>query len=228
MKIKELTLFTNKLSEQKDFLCKTFGFNLIEEEESEFTVQIGDTKLTYEESESEFIYHYCFLIPSNKLNESITWLQERLEIISYENGRIIEPASKEWNADSLYFYDSTGNILEFIARYDLKNHSPEGEFDVSQILSVNEIGMPANDISVLNETLEKKMNSKLWTGNLIRFGANGTQEGLFIMVNYNIKKTWFPTDLLPIPAPFHGHFESEGRDYQLKYEGEKLSISLIC
>ncbi|MFT5513554.1 MAG: catechol 2,3-dioxygenase-like lactoylglutathione lyase family enzyme [Bacteroidia bacterium] len=222
MKIKALTLYTSKLSEQRIFFSDVFGFDILDESRSNFSIQVGHTKLTFKASETEFIYHYCFLIPSNKLNASIKWLQSRLEVITYEDGRIIEPGPKDWNADSVYFLDPAGNILEFIVRYDLKNHNSKRSFDISQLLCINEIGIPSNDLVKLNSVLETEMGSKLWTGNLDRFGANGTQNGLFLLVNYETKKTWFPTDIEPTPSLFHGIFEINDVHYDLTYRNEVI------
>ncbi|MBT4776007.1 MAG: glyoxalase [Crocinitomicaceae bacterium] len=222
MKIIELTLYTNEISNQLKFYSSILGFKIIEESTSSFSVQVGHSKLTFKESEKSFIYHYCFLIPSNKLNESIEWLNKRVAIISYENGRVIEPASKEWNADSVYFLDPAGNILEFIVRYDLNNFNHSKSFDLSQILCVNEIGMPSKNLKKINRILVKKLGSKLWTGNLERFGANGTQDGLFLLVNYNTKRNWFPTEVVPAPSPFYGVFESNGLNHQLSYDKEEI------
>ena len=82
--------------------------------------------------------------------------------------------------------------------------------------------MPSNDLVKLNEVLETDMESKLWTGNLDRFGANGTQNGLFLLVNYETKKTWFPTDIEPTLSPFHGIFESNEVHYDLTYRNEVI------
>ncbi|MBT6515114.1 MAG: hypothetical protein HOK65_10105, partial [Crocinitomicaceae bacterium] len=40
--------------------------------------------------------------------------------------------------------------------------------------------------------------------------------------NYNTKRNWFPTDLVPAPSPFHGVFESNGLNHQLSYDKEEI------
>ena len=63
--------------------------------------------------------------------------------------------STNWNSHSVYFKDAAGNVLEFIARRDLKN-SVEGEFNSSHILNVSEIGLPSEDvIGLANELCAK-------------------------------------------------------------------------
>ena len=224
MRIKELKLYTNKLTELYEFYSSNLEFKILNKTAASFCIQAGYSKLKFEQSKKGFIYHFCFLIPSNKLQDSIDWLKKRTTIISYENGRLIEPANKEWNADSIYFLDPAGNILEFIVRYDLKNESTKNSFDISQVLCVNEIGMPSKDLSKINTVLEKELDSKLWTGDLKRFGANGTQNGLFLLVNYEIKKNWFPTETAPYPSPFTGTFESNGNNFNLTFKNEKITL----
>ncbi|PIY12714.1 MAG: glyoxalase [Flexibacter sp. CG_4_10_14_3_um_filter_32_15] len=227
MKIREITLFTNQLTEQLYFYKKTLALEILRNSIRNFTFQVGFTKVTFEASEQKHIYHYCFLIPSNQLEAAIKWLSNRLDIIKIEGERIIEH-SENWNADSVYFYDGAGNIVEFIVRYDLKNkpknESKEKKFDASQILCVNEIGMPTKNIAELNENLETELHSKFWKGDLRCFGTNGTQEGLFLLVNNEIKKEWFPTDLKTESSPFYGIFEVENYLYAMQFKKEKMIL----
>ena len=227
MRILELSLKTNKLPALRKFYSEKFEFKILDESSEHFSIQVGHTRFSFERSSKTHVYHYCFLIPSNMLQKSIEWLQARVDLFTYEGGRVIEPASTEWNADSVYFMDAGGNIAEFIVRYDLKNPDFTEHFGPEHLLSVNEIGMPANNTSALNKVLEEEMGSPLWTGNLTRFGANGTQEGLFLLLNYNQKKTWFPTDIFPQPSAFRGIFESSGTKYHLSYKEEQLALNKL-
>ncbi|WP_338764605.1 hypothetical protein WAF17_22225 [Bernardetia sp. ABR2-2B] len=227
MKIRELTLFTNRLTDQLYFYKKTLGFEISKTSVRNFTLQIGFTKITFESSEQKHTYHYCFLIPSNQLEAAIKWLSSRLDIIKIEDERIIQNF-ESWNADSIYFYDGAKNVVEFIVRYDLKNeHKNETgkkEFDLSQILCVNEIGMPTKNIEELNQALEKELNTKFWKGDYDRFGTNGTQDGLFLLPNYEVKKEWFPTDTPLESSPFYGIFEVGDYLYAMQYRKEKMNV----
>lgn len=227
MKIREITLFTNKLTDQLYFYKKTLGIEIMRNSIRNFTFQVGYTQITFEASEREHIYHYCFLIPSNQLDAAIKWLTSRLDIIKIEDERIIQHF-ESWNADSVYFYDGAGNIAEFIVRYDLKNEYKNENtneiFDLSQIICLNEIGMPTTNIKELNQVLEKELNSKFWKGDFECFATNGTQEGLFLLPNYEIKKEWFPTDLKTEPSPFYGIFEVENYLYAMQFKKEKVIV----
>ncbi len=167
-----------------------------------------------------------FLIPSNKLNEGINWLNQRLNLIKIEGNRVIQHF-ESWNADSIYFLDGAGNIGEFIVRYDLKNETNK-PFNISHIISVNEIGMPTNDVKAINKQLEHELNLKFWKGNLERFATNGTQDGLFLLVNNEIKDKWFPTDLFPQSSPFEAKVEVKNKEFDISFRNSKLTTrSLI-
>ena len=223
MIIKELTLFSKKIKQEENFYNKTLGFEITEKQKDKFSVKIGQSKLTFQESNQHHQYHYCFLIPRNKLNEGIQWLKKRLQLIDIENGRVIQ-RFESWNADSVYFYDGSGNLAEFIVRYDLENNS-DLPFEISDILGVNEIGMPVQNVETMNDQLEKELNTRFWKGDKKRFGTNGTQEGLFLLPNYKVKKNWFPTSLKVTPSPFDAIIVNKNRTYKINFENEKLNIA---
>lgn len=225
MKIKELTLFTHQLEKEKAFYHETLGFQFIEVNSDKFSVQIGQTKLIFLASNQRHRYHYCFLIPANQLKESIRWLKERLSIIEIEPGKVVQ-RFESWNADSVYFYDGSGNIAEFIVRYDLKNDAAT-EFGLSSVLCVNEIGMPVKNVAAINTQLETQLNSIFWKGDIERFATNGTQEGLFLLPNYEMKKEWFPTNLAVEPSPFSAVIEQENKTYAIKFSNEELTTMIV-
>lgn len=193
MKIKELSLFTNNLESEKNFYSKTLGYETIYSSHNQFTLKIGWSKLTFIKSNEDYKYHYCFLIPSNKLYEAIHWAEKRLDIIDIENGRKTQ-RFESWNADSFYFYDASGNVAEFIVRHDMKN-STNKVFGIEDVICVNEIGLPTSSIEDTNAILNEKLKSNFWKGDTKNFGTNGTQEGLFLLPNYKTRSNWFPTNL---------------------------------
>lgn len=223
MKFKKLILYTNKLEEEQDFYSNTLGFEITDQNPTSFTAKIGWSELTFKRAELERKYHYCFLIPSNQLTQALEWMEKRVEIIDIENGRKTQNF-ETWNADSFYFYDASGNIAEFIVRYDLKNDS-NGSFDISKVLCVNEIGMPTKNIEKLNTQLELEIKTSLWKGDLKRFGTNGNQEGIFLLPNYEIKDVWFPTQVKIYPEPFETFVENEGKEYLVKFINERIITS---
>lgn len=225
MVFKELALFTNKFHAEKKFYSETLGFTLQENTESRFTVAIGKSKLTFVKSEESSIYHYCFLIPCNQLEESIQWLKKRLEPVQLETGAFIQ-WFETWNAHSVYFYDGSGNIAEFIVRHDLKNES-SSPFDINSIISVNEIGMPTNNIKQLSDQLSAEMGTEFWKGSYEYFGTHGNQEGLFLLPNFEHKKIWYPTQLPVKTSPFKARVTNNGQDFSIQYSNNMLEINKL-
>ncbi len=225
MRFNCLKVYTSRLQSALDFYTKTLGFELKDQGSDAFTVRVGYSDLTFERSEQEHRYHYCFLIPSNQLHLALAWLEARTEVIAIEGDRKIERFDK-WNADTFYFYDGCGNIGEMIVRYDLENEA-EGEFTPANIVGLNEIGIPTDSIPEINRQLERELGSKFWKGDLEYFGTNGTQKGIFLLPNYQVKKTWFPTSMPVSPEPFDAEVEHNGRKFCLSFRDGKLKTKLL-
>lgn len=224
MKIKELTILSDKLDEEKIFYSKILGFDLCEEFNDVFTVKIGWSKLTFKRSNTNYKYHYCFLIPSNKLFEALDWMEKRVEILDIENGRRIQ-YFESWNANSFYFHDASGNVAEFIVRHDLNNNI-NTSFSIKNVICLNEIGLPTTSIEITNSILEKELNSYFWKGNKTTFGTNGTQEGLFLLPNYRSRTKWFPTELAIKPCPFKALIENSNEMYEFEFSNETIKIKM--
>lgn len=224
MKFKKLKLRTNKLEEELNFYSNTLSFQITEQIQNSFTVRIGWSELAFEKSENAHTYHYCFLIPSNLLKKAMEWMEERTEIIEIEHGRKTQ-YFETWNAASFYFNDASGNIVELIARYGLKNES-NTDFDSSKILCVNEMGMPTNKIQQINNQLKSDLKTDFWKGDFLRFGTNGDEEGIFLLPNYEAKEFWFPTNLKIKPESFEAVIENKGEEYRVEFIDGQLKTSL--
>ncbi|CAL2063635.1 glyoxalase [Tenacibaculum sp. 190524A05c] len=223
MKFKKLKLYTNQLEAEFEFYSKTLGFEVLERNTNYFSVKIGWSELSFEKTQREYKYHYCFLIPSNKLNEALKWMEKRTEIVNIENGKKTQNFDS-WNAESFYFYDASGNIAEFIVRYDLNNDVSD-EFDISKVLGVNEMGMPTSNVKKINDQLRTELQTEYWKGDIERFGTNGSQEGIFLLPNYNLKDIWFPTSIKIKPEPFEAVIENKEREYHIEYRNEKIKTT---
>lgn len=219
MKIVELSLYTNDIQAQSDFYKNVLGCEILEEQLDSFAVKIGHSILRFKQSDIDYKYHYCFLIPSNHLAQAVEWLKARLTIVT------AEPNSETsffdfWNAEAVYFLDGVGNISEFIVRYDMDNASST-PFALDQIISVNEIGMPTMDIPNLYEQLNNETGVIKYSGNLERFFVAGDEEGLFLLINSGLKKTWFPTNISTQYSPFDIVVEVNEEQYTFRYEEGK-------
>jgi len=222
MRIKRIKLYTKDLKSEKRFYSEDLDFKIQDDKAQSFSVTVGWTNMTFEESRQQHIYHYCFLIPCNQLAEALDWFEQRTNIIEVSAGNKTQHF-ESWNADSFYFYYASGNLAECIVRYDLKNDSVK-PFDQNSILCLNEIGFPTRDIKSVNDKLTKFLNTSFWKGDLERFGTHGNQEGLILLPNYDIKKHWFPTDLQIRPEPF-GLSVEQGDEYHLDFLHENSQLS---
>ena len=113
-------------------------------------------------------------------------------MIEFENKPIID--FPNWNAKSIYFVDSNGNILEFIARFDLENTSNK-VFDTSSVLSISEIAFVTENVNELANKLISQNNFKYFEKQIQRndFSVIGEENGLLIIVDS--KRNWFPTNI---------------------------------
>ncbi|TDE41686.1 glyoxalase [Flavobacterium rhamnosiphilum] len=192
MKILELELLTDSITETETFYNDVIGLQTISKDNSSISFVAGATKLTFRSSENlKPVYHFAFDVPNNKLLEAFAWIEKKTEILE-----VIPPEKiadfYNWNAKSFYFYDNNGNILEFIARFNLDNAS-EKPFDGSSILSVSEIGFVTKNVSQLSDEMFNKYGLSVFPKQpkLNKFIVLGTDTGLFILVEEN--RDWYPT-----------------------------------
>jgi catechol-2,3-dioxygenase len=190
MKIKELKLYSNHLKGQKEFYVSLFGLELVNDSSTWFTVKVGETFLSFIKNDDNPYYHFAINIPSNQIEESAKWLRERVSILPFEDKDIINfPA---WNAKSIYFYDADKNIVEFIARRNL-NIISTNTFSGNSLLHVSEIGLPTSNVPELFKKLNEVYGLEKYNCDLKKFCAIGDEYGLFIVVNYNLKKMAAPS-----------------------------------
>lgn len=217
MKIQELIIYTSNLEEQVDFYTTVLEFPLIKKTASTCSFEIGESILTFEYQKTSKAYHFAFNIPSNKIEEAYQWLKTRLDLLPFENKEIIDFAY--WNAKALYFYDKDNNIVEFISRKDLNSNS-EVIFSSKSVLNISEIAIATSNIENIFKELHKLRAIEIYDGSFKRFCALGNEDGLFILVNKDLKK-WFPTD----DVIFESNFIAKG-DYNFEYRDGKI-IELV-
>lgn len=218
MKIKELKIYTQNVSKQIDFYSNKIGLALLEKSELEAVFQIGKSKIRLVKNDKFQPYHFAINIPNNREKEALEWLKERVEIL--KDGKTEIQDFDFWNAKAIYFYDTDKNIVEFIARKNMKNESKE-EFSVNSLLEISEIGMPVNNIQTIFQTLNEITNIEKFDGGFERFCAIGDEKGLFICINKQIKD-WFPTGDKAHSAEFEIKIMQNGREYELEFINEEI------
>ncbi len=209
MEMIELELKTGCLTEIKEFYTSVLGLPLLEEEKGAFTAAAGATRLRFSAESGMPFYHFAFNIPENKFGQAREWLhQQGVELLKEEGDELVH--FPHWNAHSLYFNDPAGNIVEMIARHNLRN-AAEGPFSASDILCVSEIGLPVDDVMQTIDNLQLTLNLNPWREPSRQFAPLGGEDGLLIVVPKG--RIWFMSDRPAEPFPLRVRIKGkrEGR-----------------
>ena len=208
MNITSLELQTRDLQVQRNFYA-----NILELPatltSSGLEVKAGRTDILFTQAGPDFedAYHFAFNIPENQFHASKAWITSRFPLLCDESGKD-EFASENWNSHSIYFKDAAGNVLEFIARHNLKD-AADGAFDSRQILQVSEIGLPAEDVvGFANELCARLGLSVFKQGPSETFTPVGDDQGLLILPARD--RIWkpdsgVPAKLLPVKVTGEGN-----------------------
>jgi len=221
MNIKYLELPAKDLIAQRDFYSQVLGLP-VHLSDAKLEVQTGGTELVFAQADSDFngAYHFAFNVPENQFPAARAWISERSPLLHDENGEV-EFASENWNSHSVYFKDAAGNVLEFIARHNLRNRV-EAEFDSAQILNVSEIGLPSEDVIAFARDLCSTLGISVFKQEPNEtFTPVGDDQGLFILPIKDriwIPNSGVPARLLPVKVivDINGKaWEIRGFPYQL-------------
>lgn len=218
MRINELKIYSSKFDTQVAFYSEIIGLDLIEQTDFEAKFQIGKSILILNKSDRFQPYHFAINIPANKENEALDWLKQRVEILRDGDTEILD--FEGWNAKAVYFYDEDKNIVEFIARKNLKNEN-YGKFNSKSLLEISEIGVPVNDIESAYNSLTEIVDIRKYDGGFESFFAAGDENGLFIFVNKNVKD-WIPTGDKACSSEFELNFQENGIEYKLEFKNGKI------
>jgi catechol-2,3-dioxygenase len=221
MHITELTLKTAKLSELRTFYEQVLGLPLQTVCASAFTIQAGETQLTFQATEQpDITYHFAFTISRNKLNLAKDWLQARDIALMIESVQE-EISTNSWKAHSLYFHDPANNIAEFIVHDDLRNDEP-GNFGPQDIARISEIGLVVESVPAQVARLKDWFDAKPYKDSFYEeFAAIGDIYGLFIVVKAG--RPWRPTTteravIAPVRATITGKQAQSYHIASLPYE----------
>lgn len=194
MNIARLELLSADLQKQKDFYAHVLELP-VRQDSLILEVKAGKTVLLFTES-SEFdgAYHFAFNIPENQFDSAKQWIENRVPLLRDENGKD-EFHSENWNSSSVYFKDAAGNVLEFIARHNLKN-AVNAEFDSRQILNISEIGLPTEDVKGLAREICKRLDVSVFRQEPNEsFTPVGDDDGLLIIPVKD--RIWIPNSGVP-------------------------------
>ena len=223
MNIAKLEILTANIKAQKDFYSNILELPA-ELSSNTLQVQTGTTTLIFTQGDSDFdgAYHFAFNIPENQIRAAKAWIEKRVPLLRDENGKD-DFDSASWNSHSVYFRDAAGNVLEFIARRNLKN-AVDGGFNSSQILNVSEIGLPSeNVISLANEICTQLGLSVFKQEPNENFTPVGDDNGLFILPVK--ERIWYPNTGVPaklLPVKVKG--AANGKDWEVR----GVPYEIIC
>jgi catechol 2,3-dioxygenase-like lactoylglutathione lyase family enzyme len=206
MKIVALTLVTPNLATQRSFYTTVLGLPLLHESAQRFTVQAGQTRLTFHTTmQDDIVYHFAFTIPRNQFVSAKHWLGDRVSLLS--EGDADEFRSSYWPGYQTYFRDAANNILEFIAPDDLPIEAA-GAFGSQQVLCISEVGMAVDDVLKQVTALEAQVGASRYQGS-DTFYPVGDLDGRVIVVKTG--RHWFPTTTAAVVAPFEVIMTGEKR-----------------
>lgn len=220
MKIKELILYTNNLEEQFDFYSRILGIEVVHKSSKKFSLNIGTSILSFVENENFTPYHFAFNIPSNKELEALDWLKSKVSILKDGNQELIDFTS--WNAKAMYFYDSDKNIVEFIARKNLKKNSDKS-FDSKSLLEISEIGTATQNLTEKHHYLTHHIGLSQYSGGPDRFCAIGSENGLFICIDKN-QKDWYPNSDKAFSSDFNIIIEVEHKQMNIQFKNDIFTL----
>jgi len=194
MKIREIELQTTDLKGTINFYSNVLGFELIKNEQNLISFLCGESILTFVNSnQNKPNYHFAFNIPNNQINKAKIWLESKVELIQNDYNELIT-SFESWNAKSIYFYDNNQNIIEFIARLDLKN-STLNEFDTSSVISISEIGIVDDNPLELSKDLISSYSLNYFEKGTQgeEFVSLGDENGMILIAKN--QRAWYPTKM---------------------------------
>jgi catechol 2,3-dioxygenase-like lactoylglutathione lyase family enzyme len=209
MKILSVELATTCISKIKQFYIDNLGFSLQAQSTDTFTMLAGSTNITFisANTEQDPYYHIAMNIPKNKLPEAKKWLLQKgcqlLPTTTIENAGIHADGDTVFfdavNAESIYFNDPAGNLVELIARQNLENASTN-PFAIDNILNISEVAFAFDqNLPEAMQTICSHFDVSPYTGDEKTFQILGDDQGMFILGDTS--RAWYPTQRLPEVHP---------------------------
>ncbi|WP_262177265.1 glyoxalase [Saccharococcus sp. Marseille-Q5394] len=147
--IKSATLYTNNLKALRRFYGNVLELDVMESTVEQFTVRIGESHLTFKQSEQPAFYHFAINIPGNQFSMMKYWMLNRVTL-NREEGRD-EVYFPSFDADAMYFEDPVGNIVELIGR---RKRDLFGDLTKESFLNISEIGITTPHVVEVGDELQ--------------------------------------------------------------------------
>ena len=214
----------------RDFYHDLLGLAVLDAGADHLTLAGGATPITFvpaEKSSAPF-YHFAFNIPENKILAALVRQKEHTPIIPAPES-LRDPDLPEeivhyrhWNAHSVFFWDPAGNLVEYIARHDLRNAAP-GPFTPDDMLYASEIAWIVDDVDTLAAEIAATFELEQYRGGGPSFRALGDEHGLLLAMRRG-RELGFgqakPADVFPTWARVRGPRGAVHRPEGYPYEIE--------
>ncbi|WP_213423489.1 ring-cleaving dioxygenase [Bhargavaea massiliensis] len=138
---KSVTLYTDQLAAMRRFYGNILELEITERADDRFTVRFGATDVTFVSGERPACYHFAINIPGNQFSMLKYWIQDRVPL-NWEDG-VDEVYFRAFDADSMYFEDPAGNVVELIGR---RKKDVYGDITRSSFLNISEVGLVTGDV----------------------------------------------------------------------------------
>lgn len=221
MLLKEIILQTKNIDQIYAFYKNTLQLEVIKMDSKTISIAAGKTTVIFRETNNieEPFYHFAFNIPYNKIEDALQWVKDKVELLWIEEYKSCIAEFTNWNARSFYFIDPAGNIVEFIARFDLHDEAADEPFSSKHIRNISEIGIVFDaeqfDINISSMLQQYQLEYFAKQPALKHFRAIGNDEGLFIVVPEN--RNWYPTNISSGIFSLSIVFENNNSEYRLQF-----------
>ncbi len=212
---KEINLYTNQLKVLKRFYQNVLELSAFEESDSAFSLQIGQSKLTFKTSKEKARYHFAINIPGNYFSIIKEKIEQRVPLRYYL--ALDEVYREEFAADSFYIEDPVGNLVEFIAR---RNKDFIGELTNEAFFNVGEVALVTEDLLEISEALQDAdlalhFKAQIDPDQLNHFGAD---DSFIVLTPTGYRWDYASQDAESFPL------ELKTNDLHLIYQENKLKI----
>ncbi|MYL35650.1 hypothetical protein GLW08_16510 [Pontibacillus yanchengensis] len=204
MEISQVILKTKDLESMKEFYTEILAMSLTEHNKDSFQIAVGSSQLKFSsrDVEGDPFYHFAFNIPSNQFKEAKTWIRNKVSL-NYEDGED-EAEFSHLPAQSFYFYDPAGNIVEFISRHSIANNKVH-PFSPNSIQNISEISLTVEDpikigYKLLAIGIKERDNYELSESSLNFMGDNSTGSYLLLI---KPGRRWIFSDKISVIHPIY-------------------------
>lgn len=192
MKFLDLELYTTDLEAARLFYIRRLGLPVLSRSAYHLTLQIGWTRLTFRLVDQPVApYHVAINVPRGSL-EVVMYYFDLPYLDTQAPGKTIADFP-DWRARSCYFYDSMGNLLEFIARTDLPLDDPN--LTIGELFQgISEIGIATESVAYTCSQLQRRFGIQQFDKSVSApdFNALGDDNGLFVVSR--VGRRWLFSD----------------------------------